>query len=71
MLNKKKELKLLSDNPTKELLLNSLMKFNFILIFKVDPTILGGLQMYSGNTFMDCSLSARVQKIKGELQRLF
>jgi F-type H+-transporting ATPase subunit O len=70
MLNKKKELKLLSDNPTKELLLNSLMKFYFILIFKVDPTILGGLQMYSGNTFMECTLSARVQKIKGELQRL-
>ena len=38
--------------------------------FKVDPTILGGLQMYSGNNFMDCSLLSRVQRIKSELTKM-
>jgi F-type H+-transporting ATPase subunit O len=32
----------------------------FTAQFNVDPTILGGLQMYSGNRFLDCSLLSRV-----------
>jgi len=43
---------------------------NFTLKYKVDPAILGGLQMYSGNTFMDASLASRVAKVKSELSRL-
>jgi F-type H+-transporting ATPase subunit O len=33
---------------------------NFTIKYEVDPSILGGLQMYSGNKFMDCSLFSRV-----------
>ena len=42
----------------------------FQLSFTVDPTILGGLQMYSGNQFLDCSLATRVQTVKSELLKL-
>ena len=43
---------------------------NFTLKFQVDPTILGGLQMYSGNRFMDASLASRLAKVKGELAKI-
>ena len=43
---------------------------NFTVKYEVDPTILGGLQMYSGNNFMDCSLLSRVQRIKSELSKM-
>jgi len=43
---------------------------NFTLRYKVDPAIMGGLQLYSGNTFMDCSLASRVAKVKLELAKL-
>lgn len=42
----------------------------FNVQYQIDPSILGGLQMYSGNSFLDCSLLSRVQRIRGELQRL-
>lgn len=39
----------------------------FSVQYKVDPNILGGLQMYSGNKFLDCSLLSRVNRLKSEL----
>lgn len=42
----------------------------FTLKFEIDPNILGGLQMYSGNRFMDCSLSSRINKVKGDLAKI-
>ncbi|CAK64379.1 unnamed protein product (macronuclear) [Paramecium tetraurelia] len=42
----------------------------FSVQYKVDASILGGLQMYSGNKFLDCSLLSRVNKLRSELQKL-
>ena len=42
----------------------------FQLNYTVDETILGGLQMYSGNQFLDCSLVTRVHAVKNELAKL-
>jgi F-type H+-transporting ATPase subunit O len=53
-----------------EALKKSHVGINFTVKYEVDPTILGGLQMYSGNNFMDCSLLSRVQKIKSELAKM-
>lgn len=63
----------LNENDKKrvvEALKTSQKGVTFTLKYKVDPAILGGLQMYSGNRFMDASLASRVTKIKGELQKL-
>ncbi|KAM3137461.1 hypothetical protein pb186bvf_010434 [Paramecium bursaria] len=43
---------------------------SFTVAYKVDASILGGLQMYSGNKFLDCSLLSRVNKLRSELQKL-
>jgi len=53
-----------------EALKSSQKGVTFTLKYKIDPAILGGLQMYSGNRFMDCSLASRVAKIKGELAKV-
>lgn len=37
---------------------------SFNVEYEVDSTILGGLQVYSGSTFLDCSLRSRVDKLK-------
>ena len=42
----------------------------FIIDYSVDPSIVGGLQMYTENKFMDLSLNSRVEKIKDEVNRL-
>jgi len=42
----------------------------FTLKFELEPTIQGGLQMYSGNRFMDCSLASRIAKVKSELHKI-
>ena len=38
--------------------------------FTVDPTIKGGLQMYTETEFMDMSLSSRIEKLKTEVSKL-
>lgn len=42
----------------------------FIIDYSVNPSILGGLQMYSENKFMDLSLNSRVEKLKDEVNKL-
>ena len=42
----------------------------FTLDFTVDPTIRGGLQMYTETEFMDMSLSSRIEKLRNEVTRL-
>ena len=40
---------------------------NFTVTYSVKPEILGGLQIYFGDSFLDCSLITRINKIKNEL----
>lgn len=42
----------------------------FIIDFSVNESIIGGLQMYTENKFMDLSLSSRLDRIKDEVNRL-
>ena len=43
---------------------------NFTVEYEVNPNVLGGLQVYFGNTYLDCSLATRLQKIKQEIQTI-
>ena len=36
----------------------------FKVTYEVDPSILGGLQMFAGTSFLDCSLRSRIEKLK-------
>jgi F-type H+-transporting ATPase subunit delta len=42
----------------------------FTLEFTLDPTIKGGLQMYTETEFMDMSLSSRLDNLKSEVLRM-
>jgi len=42
----------------------------FKLEFTVDPTIKGGLQMYTETEFMDMSLQSRLDKLKSEVNKM-
>lgn len=42
----------------------------FIIDYSVNPNIIGGLQMYTENKFMDLSLSSRLDKIKEEVNKM-
>lgn len=42
----------------------------FVIEFKIDETILGGLQMYTESEFMDMSLASRVDRLNQEIQRM-
>jgi F-type H+-transporting ATPase subunit O len=42
----------------------------FIIDHSVNPSIIGGLQIYTENKFMDLSLSSRLDKIKDEVSKL-
>lgn len=55
--------KALADNPEN-------VGKTFIIDYSVNPSILGGLQMYTENKFMDLSLSSRLERIKDEVNRL-
>ncbi|XP_051912548.1 ATP synthase subunit delta-like [Hippocampus zosterae] len=39
------------------------------ITYEVDPAIMGGLQIFRGSTFMDCSLRSRLERIQGELAK--
>jgi len=43
----------------------------FTMKYDVDANILGGLQIYMGNTFLDCSLLSRVNVVRGELSKMY
>lgn len=42
----------------------------FKVTYEIDPAILGGLQIYAGSEFLDCSLRSRMEKLKSELSRI-
>jgi ATP synthase F1 delta subunit len=42
----------------------------FVIEFKVDESILGGLQMYTESEFMDMSLSSRVDRLHQEILKM-
>jgi ATP synthase F1 delta subunit len=42
----------------------------FVLEFKIDESILGGLQMYTESEFMDMSLSSRLDRLGQEINRM-
>lgn len=42
----------------------------FIIDYQVNPSIIGGLQMYTENKFMDLSLVSRLDRIKDEVNKL-
>jgi ATP synthase F1 delta subunit len=42
----------------------------FFIEFKVDESILGGLQMYTESEFMDMSLVSRVDRLQQEIQKM-
>lgn len=42
----------------------------FKVTYEVDPAILGGLQIFAGTDFLDCSLRSRLEKLKSELNRI-
>jgi len=53
----------LSENPQNQ-------GVQFSLDFRVDPTIIGGLQMYTESEFMDMSVSSRLEKLSTEIHKL-
>ena len=42
----------------------------FTIEYQIEPSILGGLQMYTQSEFMDMSLQSRVDKINSEVTKL-
>ena len=42
----------------------------FVIEYKIDENILGGLQMYTESEFMDMSLSSRVDRLAQEIQKM-
>ena len=42
----------------------------FVIDFEINPNLMGGLQMYTENRFMDLSLSSRIDKIRDEINKL-
>lgn len=42
----------------------------FTLDFTVDPSIQGGLQMYTETEFMDMSLASRIDKLRNDVTRM-
>ena len=42
----------------------------FKVTYEVDPAIMGGLQIFAGTEFLDCSLRSRIEKLKSEIARI-
>lgn len=42
----------------------------FVLEFKIDETIMGGLQMYTESEFMDMSLASRLDRLGQEISKM-
>ena len=58
----------------KEKVLASLKKnkpgIQFKVTYELDPAILGGLQIFAGSEFLDCSLRSRIERLKSELNKI-
>lgn len=78
ILNKEEDIKIISakalSDAEKDKVIASIKKnkpdVRFKLSYEVDPAILGGLQIYAGTEFLDCSLRSRIEKLKTELGRI-
>jgi F-type H+-transporting ATPase subunit O len=42
----------------------------FSVQYEVDPTIVGGLQIYFGDSFLDCSLATRLNRVFTEVEAM-
>ena len=42
----------------------------FKMTYEVDPSIMGGLQIFAGTEFLDCSLRSRMERLKNELGKI-
>lgn len=42
----------------------------FKVTYEVDSAILGGLQIFAGSEFLDCSLRSRIERLRNELTRI-
>ena len=42
----------------------------FVIDYNINPLIIGGLQMFTSDRFMDMSLSSRIDKLKDEVNKL-
>lgn len=43
---------------------------HFIVNYEINPAILGGLQIYTEDRFMDLSLASRIERLKDEVNKL-
>jgi F-type H+-transporting ATPase subunit O len=77
-LNKEEDIKIISAKELtaaeKEQVVKSIKTqkpdVRFKLSYEIDATILGGLQIYAGTDFLDCSLRSRIEKLKSELAKI-
>ena len=77
-MNKEEDIRIISakdlSEAEKEKVIQSIKRnkpdVRFKLTYEVDPAILGGLQIYAGTEFLDCSLRSRIEKLKTELGRI-
>lgn len=73
ILNKEEDIKIISarklNAKEQESVINSYKKnkpdVSFKITYEVDPSIQGGLQIFAGTDFLDCSLRSRIEKLKG------
>ena len=78
ILNKEEDIRIISAKELsaeeKEQVVNAYKKnkpdVRFKVTYEVDATILGGLQIFAGSDFLDCSLRSRLEKLKSELNRI-
>ncbi len=78
ILNKEEDIKIISakqlSSEEKSQVVAAIKKnkpdVKFKLSYQVDPAILGGLQIFAGTEFLDCSLRSRIERLKSELVRI-
>ncbi len=71
-MNKEEDIRVISavdlKAEEKDKVLGSLKKnkpgVRFKVTYEVDPAILGGLQIFAGSEFLDCSLRSRMERLK-------
>lgn len=78
ILNKEEDIRVISatelNNNERDRVVAALKKnkpgVRFKVTYEVDAQILGGLQIFAGSEFLDCSLRSRIDRLKSELSRI-
>jgi F-type H+-transporting ATPase subunit delta len=78
ILNKEEDIKVISakalTEEQKTMVAEAIKKnkpdVKFKLTYQIDHSIMGGLQIYAGTEFLDCSLRSRMQRLKAELSKI-